>query len=97
MVRFSDGSSFYIPAEPLVWSAASRLAATGAAVEQHVTEQLVPAAECYPEMLLELARDLAWPQARQLARQALWGGAIAVSGAAQWKGARLSLSTYRFE
>lgn len=97
MVRFPDGSSCYIPAEPLIWFAASRLARFGVAIERHVTEQMVPAAECAPELLVDLARELTWAQVRQLAQQALWGSAIALNGAAQWQQAALTLSTYRFK
>lgn len=97
LVRLPDGSSCYLPAEPLLWFAACRLAQHGIAPELHVTEQLVPALDCVPEMLLDIARDLSWGQVRQLAQQPLWGGSLAVSGAEQWGQAHLSLNTYRFE
>lgn len=71
-VELVDGSTFRLEAVDLVAKAAFKLKLPGLSSQACLTKQVIPLLLEYPDVLLEVARELNWREAQTLAKGAFW-------------------------
>ncbi len=94
-VTLPEGSTFLLPGQAVLPLAAQRLALPGMELAVHIREQVIPALQFFPEMLIDLTRELSWSDAFANAWLPCWHSMIRNTGPAAWPYAKLALSTSR--
>lgn len=94
-VTFPEGSTFELPAAPILWQAAVKVAIPGMSPATHLREQLLPLLAQNPAFLIEFARGLSWSAVRPYVAHAHWLTPADIHGATRWQRAGLILSTYQ--
>lgn len=92
-VTLPDGTHFRLGAPELAITAVRVLNLKGHEPETMLIQQVIPLLHEHPEVLLELATRLSWPEARSLAKQAFWRSPANSLGTPFKGRAKLSLHT----
>lgn len=72
LVELSDGSTFRLETADLVAKAALKLKLPGLSSQACLLQQVIPLLLEYPDVLLEVAREMSWREAQALAQGAFW-------------------------
>lgn len=95
LAQLPDNSTFYLSVDKVLLRAAELVTIPGVSPAYHLTEQILPAVQAQPGLVLNIAQELTWSDVLQLASRPFWRTPIQVTGEILWQKAKLSLMPSR--